>query len=90
MNRSLINKNQVRELNITVHDNPFDATVFGIEVEISYTLFTSKGAAIIFESQVPTEWEEQKLPVIFLTRYQWDYINVELGETTRNRHIKDH
>ena len=48
MNHSLVNKNQVRELNITVHDNPFDATVFGIEVDISFILFTSKGTVIIF------------------------------------------
>ena len=32
-NNYLINPNQVRVFNIPVQDNPFDATVFGIEVE---------------------------------------------------------
>ena len=49
MNHYLINKNQVRAFNIPVHDNTFDATVFGIEVDEAFTPFTSKVTVISFE-----------------------------------------
>ena len=48
MNHSLININQVRALNISVHDNHFDATFFGIEAGKNFIPFTSKGAVNIF------------------------------------------
>ena len=44
-----------------------------------------KGTVIRFESQVPTAWEDQNLPVIFLTEEQWDPMNVELGGMTRDK-----
>ena len=56
MNHSLNNTNQVRALNIPVHDNPCEATVFGIEAYESFIPFTSKGGVISFESRVPTPW----------------------------------
>ena len=37
INHYLINKNQARVFNIPVHDNPFDATFFGIEVSEAFT-----------------------------------------------------
>ena len=66
MNHSIINPNKVRAFNILVHDNLFYATVFGIEAEKAFAPFTSKGTVISFESQVPTAWEVQNLPVICL------------------------
>ena len=76
MYHSLINTNQMRSFNILVHDNTFDATVFGIEADESFTSFTSKGTVISFESQVQTKWEEHNLPVIYLIGDQWDPMNV--------------
>ena len=68
VNHSLINSNQLRALNITVHDNTFYATVFGSEEDEAFTPFTSMGAVIIFELRFPTVWEEQNFPVIFYYR----------------------
>ena len=56
MNHSLNNTNQVRALNIPVHDNPCEATVFGIEAEKAIKPLTYKGTVIRFESRVPTAW----------------------------------
>ena len=49
INYFLINPYQIRVLNISVHDNTFDATVFGIEVDEAFTPFTSKVTVISFE-----------------------------------------
>ena len=50
MNHYLINTNQVRELNIPVHNNPSNAAVFIIVADETLTPFTSKGKIISFES----------------------------------------
>ena len=49
MNHYLSSPNQVRAFNISVYDNPFDAAVFGIEVDEAFAPFTSMGAVISFE-----------------------------------------
>ena len=67
MNHSLVNTNKLRALNIPVHDNPFDATVFEIEADKPFTPFTSRETVISFELQVPTALEERNLLAIFLT-----------------------
>ena len=79
MDHSLINPNQARAFKIPFHDNNFDAIVFGTEADGALIPFTSNGKVISFELQVPTEWEQHNLPVIFLIGDQWDPINVELG-----------
>ena len=80
---SIINPNQVGAFNIPVHDNNFDAKVFGIEAEKALNPCTSKGTIISFESPVPKAREEQNLPVIFILGDQWHFMNVELGIRTR-------
>ena len=83
MNHSLINPNQVRAFNIPLHDNRFDETIFGIEADEAFIPFTSKETVISLESQVPTAWEEQNLPVIFLTGDRWYPMNIYIGIRTR-------
>ena len=85
MNNSLINKNQIREFNIPVHDNPFDMEVFGIEADEAFTPFNSEGIDIRFESQFPKEWEEKNLPVVLLTWDRWGPMSVELGGRKTNQ-----
>ena len=67
-----------------MHDNPFDAAVFGIEAEEAFVPFTSKGTVISFDSRVPTACEDQNLPVILITEDLWDPVNVELGIRIRD------
>ena len=66
MNHSIINPNKVKAFNIPVHDNPLDETIFVIEADRSFIPINYNGIVIIFESQVPTKWEEHNLSVIFL------------------------
>ena len=82
MDPYLNNPNQVRAFNIPLHDNPFETIVFGIGAYKAFIPLTSKGGVIRFESRVPKAWEEQNSPVIMITGYLWDTMNVELGSRT--------
>ena len=57
MDPYLNNPNQVRVFNIPLHDNSFDATVFGVDVDEAFILFTYKGKDIRFDLRVPEEWK---------------------------------
>ena len=83
MNHSLINSNWLRAFNSPMHDNPFYTTVFGIEEDEAFIPFTSKEVVIIFELLFPTVWEEQDLPVVFITGDQRDPINADIVSRTR-------
>ena len=76
INHYLINPNQVRALNISVHDDIFNTIFFGIETDEAFTPLTSKGTVIRFEVRVPTSLEEINLPAILLTGEWWYSMNV--------------
>ena len=56
MNHYIINPNRVKAFNIPLHNNPFDAPVFGIEADKAFIPLTYKGKVISFESLVPMLW----------------------------------
>ena len=68
MGHSLINPNQIRHHGIVVCDNPFDSIArLGIDHVDAFIPFTTSGAAVFFDTFVPSDEELAKCKRIELT-----------------------
>jgi hypothetical protein len=79
MDYSLINPNQIHEYGISMYDNPFSQSQFGINFNDDFIPFNTMGTIVYFESHVPMDWETHNLPIIMLTGEDWDPVNVGFG-----------
>ena len=79
LDHSLINPNQLSEYGLSVFDNPYTTREFGIETDKAFIHFNTTGTVVHFKTRVPTEWEEDNLPVLLLTSDEWDREALDMG-----------
>ena len=84
MKNSLLNPNQLRHFGLELNDNPYSNTDFGIHTTSHFIPFSVTGTIVYFRSRVPTEWEENHLPVILLTDKIWDPQTVQMGNVVQS------
>ena len=99
MDHSLINPNQIRHNGTPVCDNPFDNNnVLGIDHPDVFIPFVTQGAAIFFESYVPSDEDLIECPRIELTsNTEWNPKTVSMArnqpgggrDNTHKRHAEE-
>ena len=83
MDHSLINPNQIRHFGIPVSDNPYDRLKqLGIDHKQVFMPFLTKGAAVYFETHVPSDEDLESYPHVLLTddETEWDPMRVRMAK----------
>ena len=74
IDHSLINPNQIWHFRIPVSDNSIDRSKqLGIDHEQMFILFLTKGAAVYFQTHVPSGEDKESYPHVFMNdKTEWD------------------
>jgi hypothetical protein len=68
IDHSLIKPNQIHEYGISMYDNSFSQSQFGIDCTDDFIPFNTTGMIVYFETHVPTDWETHNLPNYYAYR----------------------
>jgi hypothetical protein len=77
---SLINPHQIRSHGYSDCDHPWDPhRPLGINLDSTFDPLLASGPNLFFESQVPTDWEMETLPIIEITPPIWNPADLHMS-----------